>query len=358
MTMIHLPLKEYSETLDKNLKAFIGTTKHFYEDADSIWLFFKNVEHWEYYTRVPKADIVSFGQSYEINAEGAINDFKLTYCTNALQAVSLPVELTEKPVETLQDYEIEETNYAEKSTNPQVVEEAEDYGAFFEKQVDKWETGAVKAVEHIEIEKTFGEFLQHMTNAVNSSAFMTRVRKFIKSSMTEGLEAAEAELDVQVGADSAFRDRVKALEHQQLNGYTINGKHWHGIRGATAETRLEVLRVVEEGVKEKKTKQEIAKEVRDVFQGATMAQAKRITRTETTRFVNEGKLHTYKESGIEGLKAWSVVPVQCCDECNEMGDRYDKGIPFHDDFVTKDGRRLQHPPLHPNCRCVIEYREP
>lgn len=238
-----------------------------------------------------------------------------------------------------------------------VVEESEDYGSFFEKQVKRWEEETVKAVSKVELDKTFGEFLQHMTTAINASPFLTRVRKYIKDSMTEGHEQAEEELGVNVVAGQVFNNRVKALENQQLDGYTINGAKWHGIKGATAELRLDVLKVVEEGVKSKKSRDEIAREVRDVFQGSTMAQAKRITRTETTRFINEGKLSAYKASEIEGRKAWSCVPVSCCDECEEMEVRYNKGIEFDEDFVTKDGRALPHPPLHPHCRCVVEYRE-
>lgn len=245
-------------------------------------------------------------------------------------------------------------------TEPSVVEESEDYEEFFQKQVDKWESAAVSAIEKVDLDvtnKTFGEFLQQLANSINSSPFFNRVRKFVKESMKEGLAAAEEELGVQVGAGKRFNARVEALANQQLNGYLINGKMWHGIRGATTELRMDVLQAVEDGVRNKKSRSEIIADVRKIFRGSSMSQASTIARTETTRFINEGKLSGYVDSGIKGRKAWSVVPSNCCEECHEMEKRYgEKGIPFDDDFVTRDGTHMPYPPIHPNCRCVIEYR--
>lgn len=239
------------------------------------------------------------------------------------------------------------------------VEASESYGDFFEQQVQRWEQRTIKALEKAELDesvtKTFGEFLQDMTTTINSSPFFHRVRRFIKDSMMDGLAQAEDELEVQVGTGKVFNERVKALEHQQLNGYTINGEPWYGIRGVTADLRLKILAIIEEGVKAKRTRDEITRDVRNVFQGTTINQAKRITRTETTRFINEGKLSAYKDSGAEGRKKWDVVPVGCCDECEDMSKRYQDGVAFDEPFVTKDGRHVQYPPLHPHCRCVIAY---
>ena len=207
--------------------------------------------------------------------------------------------------------------------------------------------------------KTFGEFVRDIMNAINTTPFLKRLNKIIKNSMFAGLDSAEEEVGVQIGAGPVFNDRVKALTNQQLDGYTINGKKWHGIKGATKELQLKILKTVENNVREKVPMKETVEDIQNLFSGAATSQAKRIARTETTRFINEGKLAGYKDSGIKGLKAWSIVGDDRTSDIDiRLHKKYgDKGIEFDDVFIDDvTGKSFNYPSSHPNCRCVIEYR--
>jgi len=54
----------------------------------------------------------------------------------------------------------------------------------------------------------------------------------------------------------------------------------------------------------------IKKRVKKVFKGVKDARASTIARTETTRFYNEGKINSYKESGIEMNKEWVIYHLE------------------------------------------------
>ena len=242
-----------------------------------------------------------------------------------------------------------------------IIEEAKDYGDFYEKVVDKWERKTLAALKDIPLNKmydpeaikTFGEFVSNMMNGITVNPFMGKIRKFIKESLVAGMRSAEEELDVDIGFTSGFGDKLKALEKQQLDGYMLpDGKQWHGIKGATKELQLKILKSVESDVQNKATRTEMTDNIKDIFEGSTTAQAKMIARTETTRFVNEGKLTAYKESGVDGLKAWaSVIDDRTSDIDKRLHAKYfDKGIPLDDPFIDDvTGKNFHYPPSHPNC---------
>ena len=90
----------------------------------------------------------------------------------------------------------------------------------------------------------------------------------------------------------------------------------------------------------------VKQRIKDLFRSAKDAQAERIARTETTRFVNEGKLQSFKDSGAEGLKTWLIVhDDRTSDICNSLNGQV---------FLTKDGQSgVNMPPMHVRCRSSI-----
>ncbi len=75
----------------------------------------------------------------------------------------------------------------------------------------------------------------------------------------------------------------------------------------------------------------------------------RIARTESSEAMNEGIVNTYRSAGIE-KKEW-LTQAGCCEECDELnGTMVSVDGDFGDNVF---GDAMQHPPLHPNCRCSV-----
>lgn len=362
--MLQLYFNDFWKKMEFAIKEHRYATMHYLEQ-DGIIFIFKSNEQWDYYTYVSTEDINSFAEQHDVPFEEAYNDFKINYCSNATKL---------KPDEFSFDFTHTILNRSNvvKGADPEdvdIVDESEDYAEYMKGIMIKMEKKVVAALKHIHIEKsaeqidkTFGEFLRVLMNNVNMLPFISKIKMFVKSGLTVGLESAEAELDMDIGFTGMFGDKVKNLAHQQLNGYTLpDGKAWHGIKGASQELRIKILRSVQEDVINKESRTEMTKNIQEIFRGSGWSQAVRIARTESNRFINEGKLTGYVESGIEGHKAYaSVGDNDVSPICERLHSKYfAKGIPFDVDFVDdKSGKRGPNPPFaHPNCRCSIEYRK-
>jgi len=77
-------------------------------------------------------------------------------------------------------------------------------------------------------------------------------------------------------------------------------------------------------------------------------QAERIARTETTNAFNQGALQSWKEAGVQG-KRW-ILAGGPCPECEGLAAKYPGPIPI-DAMFEYGGVAVEHPVLHPNCRC-------
>jgi hypothetical protein len=84
-----------------------------------------------------------------------------------------------------------------------------------------------------------------------------------------------------------------------------------------------------------------------------------IARTETIGASNRGQLHGWRRGAQNGLldpattkRKWIAAKGsgRTCDLCNAMHNSVISGL--QETFTTPKGP-LQHPPLHPNCRCTI-----
>lgn len=250
-----------------------------------------------------------------------------------------------------------------------IIKESKSYDDFIVRNFDRWEKKAIAALNNIEIakdldievEKTFGEFLQALFNGITSLVFLSGVKKFVKDSMLEGHDAAEKDIDKNIDISLAFDAKVKSLSDQELNGYTIHGKKWHGMKGVTAELRQNILNSVRDGVINKESREQLNQRVKDLFGSAKDAQAERIARTEVNRFLNEGKLQSYTDSEIEGRKTWLIVDDDVTsDICKRLERKYGtKGIGFDEPFLDeKTGKEFMNPPAHPSCRSILGYALP
>jgi HK97 family phage portal protein len=246
-----------------------------------------------------------------------------------------------------------------------IIEEAADYSEFLLKTFDKFESKCVAAADKInlekglDVEKTFGEFLKNMFNAVNTVNFARAVKRYLKQDLITGMESAEAELKMDIGFTDAYEGKLNKLQAQQITGYTINGKHWPGIKGVTKEIQADIISTVQDGIRKNKSISEIKEDIKNTFSKFSDWRSEMIARTETNRILSEGKLLGYKESKLNGGKIVMVaLDNRTSDICKRMNKRYgDNPIPLDNTFIDPEtNKEYITPPFHCNCRSTIAFR--
>lgn len=359
---IQLPFTEFIDLLqaDRTIRG-LKPQVFYLENELAFKVHFKTWDSWFVCSTIKKKELPG------LTSEQAISEFRSNFLSGAVVASKDDdgfTATTIKPV--VEEVTAPQSPYGitgfSFSKNNDVREEATTYESFYLGIVKGWEAKVIKALMDNTLQNKqagFGDFIKQLFNTINTEPFKKRLRGIIRRTMVSGLESAEEETNVQVGIQETFRNKLAALEDQQLNGYTANGKRWHGIKGATRDLQMDILKSIEEDVKNKATRGEMVKHVQEIFETSTKSQAERIARTETTRFVNEGKMAGYKDSQLGGNKAYAaVMDGKTSDICRRLHKKYfDKGIELDEEFrddVT--GITMSHPPAHPNCRCVIEYR--
>ena len=100
-----------------------------------------------------------------------------------------------------------------------------------------------------------------------------------------------------------------------------------------------------------------------------------IARTEVSRASNEGTLMGYRQSGVvKGMQWWTATDERTCQFCSQMhGETFSIDEPIFKKGDTMTGKlslleqeqgktpstlkfnyeAIEHPPLHPRCRCVL-----
>ena len=122
-------------------------------------------------------------------------------------------------------------------------------------------------------------------------------------------------------------------------------------------------RAVSAGLAEGDSLQQIGRRVTKEYDTIKGSKMTRLVRTETLKASNEATLYGYQQLGITE-KEWFNNPG-ACDFCKSIEDMGSQGI--GDVFIEKgesltdsegnervfDYESVEHPPLHPNCRCVL-----
>ena len=271
------------------------------------------------------------------------------------------------------------TPFINKEAEPIVQEDAKDYADFLKQKFIKWEKeinsflDSTLSDEFIHknpnkdrIEKTFGEFLMRLFNTVNTADFFTQLKAVVTATLKQGTELAEKELGIDVGVGINFEQQTESLTQRQLDGFYVDGKPWSGLKGVASDLQEQIRERVAKGITDQTTLTKVKDEVKDLmvqYKGGkrvtgevTEGRAMRIARTESNRFVNQGKLAAYKDSGLKGKKRWNSFED---DRTSHVCIKLDREVVGLDDTfkVTVDGKYYEFttPPAHPNCRSVIEF---
>ena len=237
---------------------------------------------------------------------------------------------------------------------------AEDYADLIVKMFDRWEKKVLAAVNEINkgskasIMKSFGEFLRQMFTGMASIEIFNLIKMAVNKTMKKGLLEAEEEIGADIGTSQVFNTKAEGLARQQFDGYTLpDGKKWHGIKGVSAKLQEKIYNGIKEGMMNKEGTRELKERVQKIFKQAKEGQALRIARTESARFVNEGKLQAYKDSGVPGKKRYvAFIDDKTSDVCRGLHGQVRE---FDEPFNSPDGREIMIPPAHPSCRSFIMF---
>lgn len=126
-----------------------------------------------------------------------------------------------------------------------------------------------------------------------------------------------------------------------------------------------VFEKIEENQKEGANWQTLVDDIDAVFDYSNTVRAEMVARTETFRVGNYATKQAWKQSGVvKTIKWYTAADERVCEFCGPMHgkviDINDKFFELGDELVGENGASLpidytdiEHPPLHPSCRCYI-----
>lgn len=250
-----------------------------------------------------------------------------------------------------------------KSVNPlDSLEYTGGYEEAFSLMIKEWEGQVVKGIEqrlHKNMNntvflKSFNDFMSVVIGRVSLTPFLNVLKSVVKKTLIKGVDEGEVELNVNVQLGRKFNSLVEKEALKQFDGYTLaDGTKWVGISGVSKQVQADILNTVRDGVTKGVSTKDLIKSVGEYFEVFEKSRAKAIVRTETNRMVNEGKLYSYQESGVEGRKEFVAFDDErISDTCKSLNGQV---VGLNDEFVDFEGKHYQVPPVHCNCRSFIRW---
>lgn len=180
--------------------------------------------------------------------------------------------------------------------------------------------------------------LDRILGIVTMGAMSALGIKMVRDSYSKGIDKAGEE------TGRNYLPNTQALNF--LQKYTFGN-----IRDLTNETRSDLRGVLMRGIADRKPRDEIISEVKDVL-NASKNRAEVIVVTEMNRARNAGYVQGYKDSGMKGSMVWNTIGDTKADpDCRSLDG---KKVPLGSTFA-EHGYSIQSPPLHPNCRCRVTF---
>ena len=251
---------------------------------------------------------------------------------------------------------------AERFGMEEIDDQADTYDAYIVSQYLRMERKILSRITDDNFQKSyrkklFGDFLQIVFSSVMVTSFYDRVKTFVKKDFKKGMKTAEDDLNRKVDVDIGFTERnektVEWITNQQIEGYVLqDGKEWSGLKGDFSKTQINVIKSIEEGIREGENTKQLKGRVQSIFKTAKDRQAQVIARTETNRITNMGHLEGYKNSNVPMRKKWvSFLDDRTSDICKRLNNQIVEldGL-FRDPETSKV---FQSPPSHPSCRSRI-----
>jgi SPP1 gp7 family putative phage head morphogenesis protein len=201
------------------------------------------------------------------------------------------------------------------------------------------------------------EAIVRFSNVLHDGDF----EKLLRGVLSETGDVAARRLRIQLriqlrNALRATQDDVE-FEFDVTNPNAVKWAREHAaetITGISETTRENIRDLVERAFEEQFDVDRLTDEITDLIGDEDRAET--IARTEVMRASNEGQLQAWEQATSAGLligteeKEWIVTPDdRLCPICEPLdGVR----VGMRESFDTEVGR-LEGPPAHPNCRCVL-----
>lgn len=156
----------------------------------------------------------------------------------------------------------------------------------------------------------------------------------------------DSELEINDSIRDYISDRIYKLA-DETNDFTIT----------------EIIDSISEGILQGDSLTQLRNRINDIYANATTMRSERIARTETISASNESALQAYRQSPLVNYKEWHAE-FDACEFCLAMDGQIiglDENFAEVGNSITgEDGGHynidylaIDHPPLHPNCRCAI-----
>ncbi len=207
---------------------------------------------------------------------------------------------------------------------------------------------SIKAIDYLGIMKAVLGYLGVEAAKKWAAAFTPLMTGLMQAQLTAWTDVVGIDWDIDNPAVTAY---IK--EHAYVFAERISETTVEEIRRlflAAHDEDWSVVRMIEE--------------VQAVYGGWSDLRAEMIARSETIRSSNAGLVEGYRQNGISRIEWFAALDERLCPFCGEM---HGKQIPMGEAWFA-DGSEMQvgdehlvmnygdvyWPPLHPNCRCVMQ----
>lgn len=184
---------------------------------------------------------------------------------------------------------------------------------------------------------------------------LERTEPFLRATFITGAERALNRVSSEIPFDPLSGRAASSLENHRIGMVqSVNGTTVKRLRKSIAD-----------GITANESRKEIRGRITGIFTQLSRHQTETIARSETIWAWNEGAMQGYIQSGVVIEKQWTASPSErTCQWCSVMdGKIVDVDVQYHDKggtFIGAEGgvlhfdfEAVEHPPLHPQCRCSI-----
>lgn len=165
--------------------------------------------------------------------------------------------------------------------------------------------------------------------------------KFIRSVVEERALEVFGMVGTRGGFDLTTETAIKFLNVEGLKF----------IKQVNETTRDKLLDQLRDGLRAGEGIDDLSNRVKSVYSEANDSRAAKIARTEVLRATNFATLEAYKQSDVVAKQEWlTALDERTCDACNALDG---KQVELDKSFHSAEFGNVEHPPLHPQCRCTI-----
>jgi SPP1 gp7 family putative phage head morphogenesis protein len=207
---------------------------------------------------------------------------------------------------------------------------------------------SIKAIDYIGIMKAVLGYLGVEAVKKWATAYTPLMMGLMQAQLTAWTDAVGIDWDIESPAVTAYIKDHAYMFAERISETTV--EEIRSLFLAAHDEGWSVVRMIEE--------------VQAVYGGWSDLRAEMIARSETIRSSNAGLVEGYRQNGISRIEWFAALDERLCPFCGEMhGEQIPMGeawfangseMQVGDEHLVMDYGDVYWPPLHPNCRCVMQ----